>query len=154
MYTISGLSKKQTGNRSFCRQRTGQIHFLRLLLRLRSFYRHCKQIPKPLPILHTVIGSGRCNRFLCRLRTLTLKTSMLLLSISDYSGRHEQLMRSVWLTVIPVFLFCIVCLAVVVLQMPFIKPFLIYAVSKSWLLQVRRRCGRRFIRACLHRRQN
>ncbi|MGP1575975.1 MAG: hypothetical protein ACTTH7_00535 [Treponema sp.] len=48
-------------------------------------------------------------------------------------------MRSVWLTVIPVFLFCIVCLAVVVLQMPFIKPFLIYAVSKSWLLQVRRR---------------
>ena len=43
---------------------------------------------------------------------------------SDYSGRHEQLMRSVWLTVIPVFLFCIVCLAVVVFLVTvfFVRP--------------------------------
>ena len=43
---------------------------------------------------------------------------------SDYSGRHEQLMRSVWLTVIPVFLFCICCLAVVVFLVTvfFVRP--------------------------------
>ena len=43
---------------------------------------------------------------------------------SDYSGRHEQLMRSVWLTVIPVFLFCMVCLAVVVFLVTvfFVRP--------------------------------
>ena len=43
---------------------------------------------------------------------------------SDYTGRHEQLMRSVWLTVIPVFLFCIACLAVVVFLVTvfFVRP--------------------------------
>ena len=43
---------------------------------------------------------------------------------SDYSRRHEQLMRSVWLTVIPVFLFCICCLAVVVFLVTvfFVRP--------------------------------
>ena len=43
---------------------------------------------------------------------------------SDYSGRHEQIMRSVWLTVIPVFLFCIMCLAVVVFLVTvfFVRP--------------------------------
>ena len=43
---------------------------------------------------------------------------------SDYSGRHKQLTRSVWLTVIPVFLFCIVCLAVVVFLVTvfFVRP--------------------------------
>lgn len=43
---------------------------------------------------------------------------------SDYSGRHEQLMRSVWLTVILVFLFCMVCLAVVVFLVTvfFVRP--------------------------------
>ncbi len=43
---------------------------------------------------------------------------------SDYSGRHEQITRSVWLTLIPVFLFCMVCLAVVVFLVTafFVRP--------------------------------
>ena len=45
---------------------------------------------------------------------------------SDYSGRHEQLIRSVWLTVIPVFLFCMACLAVVVFLVTvfFVRPLM------------------------------